>query len=68
MFYHSLQTNASQHYLTTAFLIEEGLLSIISAGCGHLVKMLISFEPHGIFGPIFTYLLSPAFSKKSGGT
>ena len=29
-----------------------GLLSIISAGCAQLVKMLITLEPHGIFESI----------------
>ena len=29
--------------------MDEGLLSIISAGCGQLVKMLIPLEPHNIF-------------------
>ena len=28
---------------------DEGLLCIILAGRGHLVRMLITFEPHGIF-------------------
>ena len=39
----TLLTNAYQHYLTPGFcnsllLTDEGLLSIISAGCGQLVK------------------------------
>ena len=34
----------------------KGLLSIISAGCGQLVKMLITLELHGIFGSNFAYL------------
>ena len=34
------------------FLIDEGLLSISSACCGKLVKMVISLEQHGIFGSI----------------
>ena len=33
--------------------MNEGLLSIISAGCGQLVKMLITFVPHGIFDYIY---------------
>ena len=54
-FDHNLHTNACQHYLTTGmsnsdFLMDEGLLSIISVGCGQLVKMLITLELHGIFG------------------
>ena len=27
--------------------MDEGLLSIISDGCGQLVKMLVTLEPHG---------------------
>ena len=34
----------------TAFLMDEALLSISPAGRGELVKMLITLEPHGIFG------------------
>ena len=34
----------------------EGLLSVISAGCGQLVKMFITYEPHGIFDQMHTYL------------
>ena len=37
--------------------MDEGLLSIISAGCGQLVKMLITIELHGIFGSNFAYLV-----------
>ena len=33
--------------------MNEALLSISLAGCGQLVKMLITLEPHGIFGSIF---------------
>ena len=36
-----------------SFLMDEGLLSIISASCGQLVKNIITLDPHGIFG---TYL------------
>ena len=36
--------------------MDEGLLSIISSSYGQFVKMLISFEPHGIFGSNFAYL------------
>ena len=32
-------------------------MSIISAGCGELVKMRITLEPLGIFGLTFAYLL-----------
>ena len=38
--------------------MDEGLLSIISAVCGQLVKMLITLEPHGIFGSKFIYFNS----------
>ena len=31
------------------FLMDEGLLSIISAKCGQLVKLLIALERYGIF-------------------
>ena len=41
-FNHILHKNVCQHYLT-----DEGLLNIISAGCGQLVKILITLEPHG---------------------
>ena len=40
------------------FLMDEGLLSIISAGCGQLVKIPITFEPHGIFGSKCAYLFT----------
>ena len=60
IFGHILHINACQHHLTTGmcdgFLVDEGLLSIISAVCGQLVKMLITLEPQGIFGSNFTYL------------
>ena len=46
--------------------MDEGLLSIIPAGCGQLVKMLITLEPHGIFRSNFTYLLYPLFSLEKG--
>ena len=35
----------------TAFFDGRGLLSIISAGCGQLMNILIALELHGIFGP-----------------
>ena len=34
----------------------EGLLSMISAGCGQIVKMLITLQPQGIFGLCFAHL------------
>ena len=49
-----LHTYACQYCLTTGmrnnFLKDEALLSISMAGRGHLVKMLITLEPHSIFG------------------
>ena len=55
-----LHTNACQYYPTTGmfnslFWMDEGVLSIISAGCGHLEKMLITLEPHGVFESNFAY-------------
>ena len=38
-----------------AFLKNEALLSISPAGRGQLVQMLITLEPHGIFGSNFEY-------------
>ena len=38
------------------FLTDEALLSINQAGRGQLVKLLITLEPHGIFGSNFAYL------------
>ena len=47
--------------------MDEGLLSIRSAGCGQLVKLLMTLEPHGIFGSNFAYLcilkLSSVYQK-----
>ena len=37
-------------------MIDEGLLSTIPAGCGQLVKMLITLEPNCIFGSNYAYL------------
>ena len=42
---------------------DEASLSIILAGQALLVKMLITLEPHGIFGSKFVYLQVLAFSK-----
>ena len=36
--------------------MDEGLLSISPASCGHLVHMLITLEPRGIFGSNFANL------------
>ena len=35
--------------------MDEGLLSIISAGYRQLLKILITLEPHGIFRSNFAY-------------
>ena len=47
-----LHTHAFQHCLTTGMrvLMEEALLSISATSHGQLVKVLITLEPHGIFG------------------
>ena len=54
LFDHIMHTNAYQHYLTTGMcnilIMDEDLLSIISAGYGKLVKMLITIESIGIIG------------------
>ena len=36
--------------------MDEGLLSMVSAGWGQLVKMLITLEPHGTFGSNYAHL------------
>ena len=38
--------------------MDEALLSISPAGRGQIVKILITLEPHGIFGSNFSYLFS----------
>ena len=48
------------------FLMEEALLSISPAGRGQLVKMLISLEPHSIFGSNFAYAFNLSLSSKNG--
>ena len=40
----------------TAFLMDEALQSIRPSVYGHLVKTLITLEPHGIFGSIFIFI------------
>ena len=49
-----LYAYACHYFLTTGmqnslFMMDEALLSIITAGRGQLVKMLITLEPPGIF-------------------
>ena len=43
--------------------MNEALLSISLTGCGKLVKMLITLEPHSIFGSNFAYLFIFTFSR-----
>ena len=50
--------------------MDESLLSIISVGCGQLMKMLITLDLHGIIDQIVhTYLFkhSPATGMQNGG-
>ena len=52
------------------FLMDKALLSISPAGCGQLVKMLITLDPHaiGIFGSGFDdyhFGQSRSFSEKA---
>ena len=42
---------------SSLFLIDEGLLSIISAGWCLLVKMLITIEPDGVFDFFIHFLI-----------
>ena len=56
-----LRTYACQNCLATGmrnilYLMDNALQSISQAGRGQLVKMLITFEPHGIFESNFAYL------------
>ena len=44
--YTCMSTLPNHWHANLPFLMDEGLLSIISAGCGQLVKMLITLEPH----------------------
>ena len=48
----------------TAFWMDGGLLNIIAAGSGRLVKMFLTLEPHEtcIFGFIWLNISSPVFS------
>ena len=45
------------------YLLDEGLLSNISAGCGQLVKMLLTLEPHGMFELILFNIVQPLVCK-----
>ena len=52
--------------------MDEGLLNIISASCGQLVKKLVALEPFVIFGSKFAYffiltLCSHWFAYADGG-
>ena len=68
-----LHTNACQHYLTTDMcnsFLDEVLLSIISAGCGQLVKTLITLDCMVYLDQIVhTYLFDhcPANCMQNGG-
>ena len=59
IFDQNLHIYACQHSLTTDMrnhLFDgRGVLSISPAGCGQFVKMLITLEPHGIFGSYVEY-------------
>ena len=44
-------------------MMDKDLLSTISVGFGQLVKMLITFEPHGIFESNFAYLFILSLSS-----
>ena len=54
----SISTECKLHdpQVSTIISVSLSLLSISPAGRGQLVKMLITLEPHGIFGSIFAYL------------
>ena len=63
---------ASKHCLTIAmsyrlnlqpFFMDEALLSNSQTGRGKIVKLLITLEPHGIFGSNFEYLFILTFSS-----
>ena len=60
-FDYNLHTYARQHCLTTVlqkkpFSMDKALLRISPAGHGQLVQMLITLDPHGIFGSNVAYL------------
>ena len=69
-FDHILHTYVCQYDVTTgmcgSLFDERGLLSIISASCGQSVKMLITLEPHGIYGSNFAYLFIFTLFKVTG--
>ena len=49
-------------------MIGEGLLSIVPAGCGQLVKMLITLKSNGIFGSnLHVYLRGSFFMFVESG-
>ena len=51
-----MSTFPNHCHAKTPFKVDEGLLSISTACFGHLVKILITLEPYGIFGSKFAYL------------
>ena len=67
-FYQILHTYACQNRLTTdmqnILCVNETLLSISPADGGKLVKMLITLEPHGIFGSNFAYTWIISFRQR----
>ena len=44
--------------------MDEGLLSLISASCGQLVKMLITLEPHIIFDFVYIFEIGRGNEKR----
>ena len=48
-----MATLSTNWYAQQPFVLDKALLSISPASLGHLVKMLISLEPDGMFGPDF---------------
>ena len=51
-----MSTLSNHWHVQQPILMDEGLLNIISAGCGQLIKILITLEPRGRFGSNFAYL------------
>ena len=53
--YVRMSTLSNHWHVKQHILMNEALLSISPAGRGELVKMPITLEPQGIFGPNFAY-------------
>ena len=47
--------------------MDESLLSIISAGCGQLMKMLITLETHCIYDYLYIFLIGRENDNEKGG-